>query len=106
MSQEKMSILKIYLENFDDMAIYMISRATGFATLVAVMCTTENCFTIMPLGERSYVHILSPPPEKEKACKYYYIDDQGSLTCSQRPAPARTNLIIVKVKEFREILTP
>ncbi len=106
MSSERINVLRIYLEDFDDMAIYMISRATGFATLVAVMCSNENCFTIMPLGDRSYVHILSPPPDKEKICKYYYIDDQGILTCSQRPAPARTNLTIVKVKEFKELQIP
>ncbi|MEZ0290201.1 MAG: hypothetical protein ABWJ42_03825 [Sulfolobales archaeon] len=96
------NVIRISLETFEDIAYYIISRATGIVTLVTVLCSSSECFTIAPLGDGAYVHISSPPPEKEKICKYYYIDDSGNLICSQKPAPARTNLLIVRVKELRE----
>lgn len=101
-SARRGDVVRIELESFDDMAFYMISRATGITSLVTVLCSSLKCFTIIPLGDGAYIYIASPLPEKEKSCRYYYIDDAGNLVCSQRPAPARTNLLIVRVREFSE----
>ncbi|MEM0260648.1 MAG: hypothetical protein QXJ51_04735 [Sulfolobales archaeon] len=100
----KYGVMKIILETFDDMAFYMISRATGIVSLVTVLCSSEECFTIVPLGDGAYIYISSPPPDRERSCKYYYVDDIGNLVCSQKPSPARTNLLIVRVKEITEYM--
>jgi len=104
-SSRKIDVIRISLESFDDIAYYMISRATGITTLITVLCDQNSCFTIIPLGEGSYVYIRSPTPDKERNCRYFYIDDNGNLVCSQKPAPARTNLMIVRVKEVSGIST-
>lgn len=101
MSRERDGVIRIYLESFDDIAMYMISRATGITTLITILCSSDNCFTIIPLSERTYIHLSSPPPEK--TCRFYYIDDSGNVACSQKPVPARTNLAIVRVREVKEI---
>lgn len=91
--------IRIRLESFDDMVLFMLSRVSPGFPLVAITCRETDCFALSPLSDRVFVIIESPPP-RGKDCKYYYIDDSGSISCSQRPVIGRPNLTIIRVKEY------
>ncbi len=97
--------IRIELENFEDMVIFMLSRISPGFPLITITCREDMCFALSPLSERVFVVIESPPP-KSKECKYYYIDDSGNVSCSQRPIIGRPNLTIVRVKGYSFNLGP
>ncbi|HWQ16738.1 MAG TPA: hypothetical protein VNL13_02780 [Sulfolobales archaeon] len=91
--------IRIKLESFEDMVLFMLSRVSPGFPLVTITCRESECLTLSPLSERVFVIIESPAP-KGKECRYYYIDDSGAISCSQRPIIGRPNLTIIKVKEY------
>lgn len=114
--------IRIELEKFEDMALFTLGRVVPGMPLISITCGDDKCFALLPLSERLYVVIESPPPEgwgckqapgegtsvvscsHAHRCRYYYIDDAGNLMCSQRPVVGRPNLAIVKVKSYQVVL--
>lgn len=112
--------IRIELERFEDMALFTLGRVAPGMPLISITCGDDRCFALLPLSERLYVVIESPPPEGwgcrqasgegssgapcSHKCKYYYIDDSGNLVCSQRPVIGRPNLVIVRVKNYQVVL--
>ena len=91
--------IRIKLESFEDMVLFMLSRVAAGFPLVTVTCVETGCFALSPLSERAFVIIESPLP-KSRECRYYYIDDTGSVACSQKPMIGRPNLTTIKVREY------
>ncbi|MDT7894772.1 MAG: hypothetical protein ACO2O0_10110 [Desulfurococcales archaeon] len=91
--------IRIKLESFEDMVLFMLSRVAPGFPLVTITCVESGCFALSPLSERVFVIIESPLP-KSRDCKYYYIDDSGVVSCSSRPVIGRPNLTTVRVKEY------
>lgn len=91
--------IRIKLESFEDMVLFMLSRVSPGFPLVTITCREGECFALSPLSDRIFVIIESPSP-KSRECKYYYIDDSGNISCSQRPVIGRPNLTIIRVKEY------
>ncbi len=95
--------IRIKLESFEDMVLFMLSRVSPGFPLVTITCIESGCFALSPLSERVFVVIESPLP-KSKDCKYYYIDDSGNVSCSSKPVIGRPNLTTVRVKEYSFVL--
>ena len=91
--------IKVRFESFEDLAIFMISRATTINPLVSIMCKDAKCYSIINIDGN--IVIFESPAPKDMKCRYYYINDEGSVTCTNNPHPGRVNLTLVKLAELK-----
>ncbi len=94
--------IKIKFETFEDLAVFMISRATTINPLVSIMCKNNKCYSIINIDSNIIIFESPAPDQKEKQqCRYYYISDDGEIVCASNPQPGRVNLALVKLAELK-----
>jgi len=94
-----MGVLILDFKSFEELALYLLSRLSTVTPTTSIACSTEKCYAFSALVDKYFIVLRSPSPHN-KTERYYYIDEAGRLTCSNKPALGRPCLTITWISEL------
>ena len=95
-----MGMLLLDFRSFNELALYLLSRLSTVTPTTSIACSDDRCYTFSALANEYFIVLRSPPPES-RSCRYYYVDERGQLTCSEKPIPGRPCITVTWIKELR-----
>jgi len=91
----------IELATFNDIVYFLHSRLTTMNISGSLLCTENTCFTVVSGGNDQLFVIKAPAPSK--LCRFAYVDETGSIKCSDTPPIGRPTVIIISVKNVKDV---